>query len=85
MLEEAAKAGVLRITTKNKAKNPNKWEKHLAPWFDDNCKHARDRYRRAVKRNGKNHAHATNMFKAFVNTCKQSRAKLLFTLPEMLK
>jgi hypothetical protein len=57
----------------------------MAPWYDEQCKNARDRYRRAVKKNGKNHAHAKNTFKAFVTECKLGRARLQFTLPDMLK
>jgi hypothetical protein len=33
MLEEAQKAGVVKTTNKRQFKNPNKWEKQLAPWF----------------------------------------------------
>jgi hypothetical protein len=26
-------------------KNPNKWEKHMAPWFEEQCKGTRLKYR----------------------------------------
>ena len=35
LLEEASTAGVLNAMTKRTSLNPNKWEKHLAPWFTD--------------------------------------------------
>jgi hypothetical protein len=37
------------------AKNPNKWAKHMAPWFNDRCKVARAQYRKAARQNGKMH------------------------------
>ena len=49
LLVEATRAGVLAVSTKRTAKNPNKWAKHLAPWYDARCKEARARYRAAVK------------------------------------
>jgi hypothetical protein len=70
LLQEAEKAGVVRVTKKSRTKNPNRWEKHMAPWYDEHCKNARARYRRAVKTNGRDHAHTIKMFKTFVTTCK---------------
>jgi hypothetical protein len=49
LLKEATIAGVLEVRSKRVAKNPNKWAKHLAPWFNERCKTARTRYRKAVK------------------------------------
>ena len=33
LLVEAEKAGVLSTHHINTSRNPNKWDKHLAPWF----------------------------------------------------
>ena len=34
LLDQATKAGVLEVSsTHRKFTNPNKWDKHLAPWF----------------------------------------------------
>ena len=49
LLEEATAAGVVTVSQKRTAKNPNKWAKHFAPWFNTNCHKARARYREAVK------------------------------------
>ena len=35
LLDHALKAGVVSKTQLTVAKNPNKWDKSLAPWFDD--------------------------------------------------
>jgi hypothetical protein len=44
LLTEAEIAGVITVQIKRKPKNPNKWAKHLAPWYDAQCKIARARY-----------------------------------------
>ena len=44
MIEEATRAGVLKATKKRVARNPNKWAKHMVPWFNKRCKTARTRY-----------------------------------------
>jgi hypothetical protein len=66
LLNEATVAGVVNVSQKRTAKNPNKWAKHFAPWFDTLCYTARTRYREAVKRNGKEHQHTKEMFKEYV-------------------
>ena len=33
LLAEATRAGVLAVSSKRTAKNPNKWAKHLALWY----------------------------------------------------
>jgi hypothetical protein len=57
----------------------------LSPWFNANCKDARMRYRVAIKKNGKLHAHTTHALRRYVKACKEGRAQLQFALPEMLK
>jgi hypothetical protein len=38
LLEEATKAGVLNVTApRSPFTNPNKWDKHMAPWFTVKC------------------------------------------------
>ena len=48
LLAEATSAGVLTATVKRTSLNPNRWEKHLAPWFTSTCRAARASYRKAV-------------------------------------
>jgi hypothetical protein len=62
LLREATDAGVVKVSQKRTATNPNKWAKHFAPWFNTACHKARTRYREAVKRNGKEHRHTKLVF-----------------------
>ena len=52
LLDEAIAAGVIAVITRRTSRNPNKWAKHLAPWFNAQCKDARTKYRQAVRHNG---------------------------------
>jgi hypothetical protein len=63
LLDEAVAAGVVTVTTKRTSRNPNRWAKHLAPWFNVKCKDARTRYRQAISNNGKQHAHTQEALK----------------------
>lgn len=47
MIKEAVQAGVVKEIVNKKATNPNKWAKHMAPWYDMECRNARNNYRRA--------------------------------------
>jgi hypothetical protein len=85
MLEEATKAGVIKVTPPRSQKNPNKWAKHLAPWFNENCRNAREAYRATYRAQGKKHASATSALQSYIQCCRESRAKMQFTLPDMLK
>jgi hypothetical protein len=48
-IEEAQKAGVVRVSRSHKYKNPNRLEKQLAPWFSSECYTARYNYKRIKK------------------------------------
>jgi hypothetical protein len=85
LIQEAKAAGVLNETVRRTSTNPNKWEKHLAPWFNARCRDARARYRAAMRHNGKAHAHTQHALKRYVQACKDGRAQMQFDLPDMLK
>lgn len=85
LLAEAISAGVLTATVKRTSLNPNRWEKHLAPWFTSTCRAARASYRAAVRHNGKTHSHTVHALKRYSQACKDGRAQMQFQLPEMLK
>jgi hypothetical protein len=38
LLESAVGAGVIRKIEIRSARNPNKWDKQLAPWFTEECR-----------------------------------------------
>jgi hypothetical protein len=41
LIAEGVTAGVMTKTVITESKNPNKWDKHMAPWFDQDCKKAK--------------------------------------------
>ncbi len=41
ILQKAIEAGVVKEVTITQPKNPNKWGKSLAPWYNDECRKAR--------------------------------------------
>jgi hypothetical protein len=41
MIREALEAGVIKEIKIQQPKNPNKWGKTLAPWFDGQCREAK--------------------------------------------
>jgi hypothetical protein len=50
LLSEAVTAGVLdELSTRKEVNNPNKWDKHLAPWFNVHCAGTRRQLRRAQR------------------------------------
>jgi hypothetical protein len=86
LLREATNAGVVEVKTTHRAfANPNKWNKHLAPWYNTQCRAAKRAFHQARQTHGKHHATSQKTLKQFVQRCKQSRADLQFKLPEMLK
>lgn len=38
LLESGEKAGVVSVRRVRPPLNPNRWGKHLAPWFDSACR-----------------------------------------------
>jgi hypothetical protein len=79
LLDQATKAGVLDVSsTQRKCMNPNKWDKHLAPWFTAPCAVSRRSFRSAKKQYGRKHAQTILALKTFVQTCKESRAQMQF-------
>ena len=41
LIQEAIEAGVIKAIPIKMQKNPNRWAKHLAPWFGEECKAAK--------------------------------------------
>ena len=79
------KAGVVKAIQIKQYKNPNRWAKHLAPWFNMICKDARRTYKELKRQYGKKHGKTRAAYKTFRKTCKMSRAKLQTELPNILK
>lgn len=76
LISEAIKAGVVAVKPHRQHKNPNKWAKHMAPWFNENCRTARAGYRAAARAHGNHHVSTKTALQNFLQCCRKSRAKL---------
>jgi hypothetical protein len=56
ILHEAVNAGVVKKIKITIPRNPNKWGKTLAPWYNDTCRQAKWEMGRARREHGKHHA-----------------------------
>ncbi len=54
ILQEAVGAGVVKEIKVTIPRNPNKWRKTLAPWFNEQCREAKRAMGNARKIHGKN-------------------------------
>jgi hypothetical protein len=84
-IEEAQKAGVIKISRSHRYKNPNRLEKQLAPWFSEECYTARSNYKRTKKQLGRLHEKTQNAYKIFRKVCKNAKCRFQYILPDMLK
>jgi hypothetical protein len=69
ILREAIQAGVVKEIQIMVPRNPNKWGKTLAPWYNDECREAKWEMGRARKEYGKRHANSTNATRRYLKTC----------------
>jgi hypothetical protein len=76
MIAEAVATGVMTKKAVRVNKNPNKWEKHMAPWYTAECKAAKQKYVRCRKAHGSASPPARQAFKEYRRCCAQNRAKL---------
>jgi hypothetical protein len=67
LIEEATKAGVLNVTAPRRPfTNPNKWDKHMAPWFTVKCQESKRAYRNTKKKYGKKNVHTIHALYTFI-------------------
>jgi hypothetical protein len=78
-------AGVVKATVIKQSKNPNRWAKHLAPWFNEACKEAKRAYRIQKRTYGKRDVRTKRAYRKFRQTCHHSRTVLSQELPNILK
>jgi hypothetical protein len=45
LISQALKIGVVKQKKTRIAANPNRWAKHLAPWYNDRCREAKRKYK----------------------------------------
>jgi hypothetical protein len=55
--------GVVTRKIITESKNPNKWDKHMAPWYNDECKQAKIKYKQARRKYGRKSPPAQTAFK----------------------
>ena len=73
ILEQAVQAQVVKEVKITTPKNPNKWGKTLAPWFNEECREAKKTLNAARKIYGKEDARVTGALKNFHKVCIKGR------------
>ncbi len=56
LIREAIDAGVVKSIEIRPQKNPNRWAKHLAPWYNEVCREAKREYKAVKRAHGRKHA-----------------------------
>jgi hypothetical protein len=78
-------AGVVRKTEFKAPKNPNKWGKTLAPWFNDDCRAARGKLSAARREFDRGHQNILEAVRLYKKTCETARLEFAKKVPDMLK
>jgi hypothetical protein len=65
LIEQALAVGVARRKIPRIAANPNRWAKHLAPWYNDQCREAKRQYKLCKKVKGKKHRNTLTAYQHF--------------------
>ena len=71
IIAEAKVAGVIKSSRDKQQKNPNRWSKHLAPWFDESCREDKKEYKIKKRRHGKMHAETKIAYAKFKESCRK--------------
>jgi len=69
LLKAAINAGVVKEIKITIPRNPNKWGKTLAPWYNDICREAKWEMGRARREHGKRHDSSIAATKRYLKTC----------------
>ena len=70
LLEDTITAGVVKAIEIRPLKNPNRWAKHLAPWFNEVCREAKRDYRLTKRLYGRKHEKTRIAYRKFRKLCK---------------
>jgi hypothetical protein len=65
LIDEAVKIGVVTRKIIKESANPNKWEKHMAPWYNEECKEAKRKCYHTRKLFGRNSPAAKAEYKKY--------------------
>ena len=85
LLQAGEAAGVISSFQIKAPLNPNRFGKHLAPWFDDSCRHAKAAHRATCHTEGKNSDRARAAYRTYLGACKKAKWAYSQQLPELLK
>ena len=85
LIAEAVKAEVMTKKTITANKNPNKWEKNLAPWYNEECREAKRHCLHCRHTYGSTSPPALLAYKQYRRCCVRNRAKLQLSIPDILK
>ena len=70
-IDHALQAGVIKAKKRKLQSNPNRWAKHLAPWFNEACKEAKYYYRQQKSIYGKKHTLVREAYQTYKITCRK--------------
>ena len=73
LLQEAVSAGVVKEIKITVPRNPNKWGKTLAPWYNEMCRAAKRDMAMARREHGKGDEHSLFATRAYFKTCSKAR------------
>ena len=85
IIKEAIDIGVVKEIKISHPKNPNKWGKTLAPWFNDECREAKKRLAQAKRTYDKGNANIIQATREFHKVCLKRRSEFASETPDMLK
>ena len=69
LLQEAVSAGVVKEIKLTVPRNPNKWGKTLAPWYNETCREAKREMAMARREHGKGDERSLSATRAYFKTC----------------
>lgn len=85
ILNEAVLAGVVRRVEITHPKNPNKWGKCLAPWFNEECRAAKKELAMAKRVYGRGDSYTMKVARTYYKVCMKGRMLFAQSTPELLK
>ena len=85
ILQQATTAGVVKKIVLTCPKNPNKWNKTMAPWFNEECREAKKGLAEAKRLYGKGDAHIVDALRKYQQVCFKGRKEFASSTPDILK
>ncbi len=85
LLEEGERVGVVSRKIARAPQNPNRIGKYLAPWFGEECREAKKKFRNTCREHGRSSLEARAAYRLYIKSCKNARWNFARHLPTMLK